>query len=208
LNANSPSLRGKIAREAASLLYSGAEKEYKQAKLKAARTFQCKFLPTNLEIAVELDKIAEENEGPARKKRLIHLRKEALKLMSMLKEYNPILIGSVWRGTAHHESDIDITVHHDETSDILRILERNDLKIAQTKWMSVTKKGQKKTSFHIYLETPSNENIEIIVRNLEQLSREEKCEVYGDKIIGLTLKELGKLLKENPQRRFLPFEDT
>ena len=208
MNANSLNLRGKVAREAASLLYSGVEKEYKQAKLKAAKILQCKFLPTNLEIAVELDKIAEENEGSARKERLIHFRKEALKLMSILRACNPILIGSVWRGTAHRESDIDITAYHNEPSGILQILEQNSFKIAHTERMNVTKKGQKKTSFHIYLETPTKENIEIIVRNPEQFSREEKCEIYGDKVVGLTLRELEKLLRENPTKRFLPFEDT
>ena len=99
MNADSD-LRGKIAKEAATLLYFGAEKEYKQAKLKAAKTIGTHFLPTNLEVAVELDKIAEAHEGPARKERLIQMRQEALKIMKTLKEYSPILIGSVWRGTA------------------------------------------------------------------------------------------------------------
>jgi len=58
LNIDSLKLRKRIAREAASLLYFGAEKEYKQAKLKAAKTVKSKFLPTNLEVALELDKIA------------------------------------------------------------------------------------------------------------------------------------------------------
>ena len=61
-------LKCKIAREAATLLYFGAEKEYKQAKLKAARTFGVHFLPSNLQVALELDKIAEENEGPCQKR--------------------------------------------------------------------------------------------------------------------------------------------
>ena len=64
LNADSD-LRCKIAKEAATLLYFGAEKEYKQAKVKAAKTLGAHFLPTNLEVAVELDKIAEAQEGPA-----------------------------------------------------------------------------------------------------------------------------------------------
>ena len=58
MNIDSLKLRKRIAREAASLLYFGAEKEYKQAKLKAAKTVKSKFLPTNLEVALELDKIA------------------------------------------------------------------------------------------------------------------------------------------------------
>ena len=51
-------LKQRVAREAANLLYFGAEKEYKQAKNKAAQILGTNFLPSNLEVAVELDKIA------------------------------------------------------------------------------------------------------------------------------------------------------
>ena len=56
-------LKYRVVREAATLLYFGAEKEYKQAKEKAAETLGTHFLPSNLEVALELNKIAEENEG-------------------------------------------------------------------------------------------------------------------------------------------------
>jgi hypothetical protein len=205
LNINSLSLRRKVAREAASLLYFGVEKEYKQAKLKAAKTFAVHFLPTNLEVAIEFDKIAEENEGLARQERLIQMRREALKLMKILRAYNPILIGSVWRGTIHHESDIDVAVYHDEPDDILKTLKQNNLKILQSEWVTVVKQGQRKTSFHIYLESPAKEKAEIVVRNFEEFHHKEKCEIYGDEITGLHTQELKKMLKENPTRRFVPF---
>lgn len=208
MKACSSNLREKIAREAANLIYSGAEKEYKQAKLKAAKTYGYKFLPTNLEVAIELDKIAEENEGPARKEQLIHMRKTALTLMQILKKYNPILIGSVWRGTINRDSDIDITVYNNEIDDVLQTLKLHGFKITQTEWADITKDGGKKTSFHIYLELATKEKVEVIIRNLEQNRRNEKCEIYGDKIVGLKLKELETLLKENPTKRFLPFEDA
>ena len=118
-------LRFKIAREAATLLYLGAEKEYKQAKLKAAKTLCTHFLPTNLEVAIELDKIAEANEGAARKERLIQMRKEALKIMTILKAYGPLLIGSVWRGTIRQGSDIDIAAYHDAPDEILSLLKKD-----------------------------------------------------------------------------------
>lgn len=200
-------LRKKVAREAAALLYSGIEKEYKQAKLKAAKTFGVQFIPTNLEVALELDKIAEEKEGLARQERLIRMRTEALKLLKALRDYSPKLVGSVWRGTIHHESDIDITVYHNEPNDLIKILRRSDCHILQTEWMAITKKGQKKTSFHIHLESPTKEKIEIIVRNPEESQLKEKCEIYGDEVIGLHVRELEKLLKENPLQRFVPFLD-
>jgi hypothetical protein len=67
----------------------------------------------------------------------------------------------------------------------------------------VNQQGQKRTFFHIYLKSPTKENIEVVVRNLDN-NRKEKCEIYGDQITGLSLQELEKLLTENPTKRFLP----
>ena len=204
MDVDSLRLRKRIAREAASLLYFGVEKEYKQAKLEAAKIVKSKFLPTNFEVALELDEIAEENEASVRKERLIQMRKEALKLMQVLKAYKPLLIGSVWRGTIYYDSDVDIVAYHDEPEDILKILNQNHLKITRAEWVTVTKKGKSKKSFHVYAQLPVNEKAEIkIVPSLE-ISKKEKCEIYGDEIIGLSLQKLEKLLKENPTQRFVP----
>jgi predicted nucleotidyltransferase len=203
LNADSD-LRCKIAKEAATLLYFGAEKEYKQAKVKAAKTLGSHFLPTNLEVAVELDKIAEANEGPARKERLIQMRKEALQLMKSLKEYSPLLIGSVWRGTIRQGSDIDITVYHDVPDEIVNSLKRSSGKISRTEWTTVTKKGKTETSFHIYFETSSKQTAEIVVRSPDEAGYRRKCEVFGDELKGLNVQELERVLKENPAQKFIP----
>ena len=76
-----PRLKKKVAIEAAILLYYGIEKEYKQAKIKAAKTFGARRLPSNLEIALELDKISQEREGEKRKN---HLIKTNLKTQTMI----------------------------------------------------------------------------------------------------------------------------
>ncbi len=198
-------LRKKVAREAANLLYLGVEKEHKQAKLKAAKTFGTHFLPTNLDVAIEFDRIAEENEGSARKKRLVQMRKEALKLMKILKAYNPVLVGSVWRGTIHRESDIDIAIYHDESNGILELLKQNNLQVTRTEWMAVTKEGIKRQSFHIYLKLLGKEKAEVIVRNPEEAGCKERCEIFGDVITGLRIRELGELLQQNPTQRFVSF---
>jgi predicted nucleotidyltransferase len=203
LNVNSD-VRRKIAREAATLLYFGAEKEYKQAKLKAAKTLGAYFLPSNLEVALELDKIAEENEGPARKERLIQMRKEALKLMVILKKYGPVLIGSVWRGTIRQGSDIDIAVYHDVPDEILNILKESGIKISKTEWTTATKRGKPEASFHIYVQTASKQMAELVVRNSEEARHRRKCEIFGDELKGLNMQELKRLLKENPAQKFIP----
>jgi len=197
-------LRRKIAREAATLLYFGAEKEYKQAKLKAAKTVGSSFLPSNFEVALELDKIAEANEGAARKERLIQMRKEALKIMKTLKEYGPLLIGSVWRGTIRQGSDIDIALYHDAPDEILNLLKKNGMKISKTEWTTTTKKGKPEASFHIYAETSGKQIAEIVVRSSEEAGRKRKCEIFGDELKGLNIKELERLLEENPTQKFIP----
>ena len=125
-------LKHRVAREAATLLYFGAEKEYKQAKEKAAQTFGTHFLPSNLEVALELDKIAEENEGAKRKERLVQMRKEALDVMRLLSGFCPVLIGSVWRGTIKQGSDIDIAVYTDEPEEIVNALKAGGVKVSRT----------------------------------------------------------------------------
>ena len=204
MTVNNISSRKKVTIEAATLLYDGVEKEYKQAKLKAAKTFGLHYMPTNLEVAMEIDRIAEEREGPTREERLLRMRKEALRIMHVLKKYDPILEGSVWRGTIHHDSDIDIVVHHEEPKEVVGTLQQTDLKIARTEWVSVTKRGKKKSSFHIHVESPIREQVEIILHSPEEACLTPKCEIYGDEITGLRPQDLEKVLKENPDRRFLP----
>ena len=193
-----------MAREAATLLYFGAEKEYKQAKQKAAQTFGIHFLPSNLEVALELDKIAEEHEGSQRKERLVQMRREALDVMELLAEFFPVLIGSVWRGTIRQGSDIDIAVYTDEPLEVLNLLKASALQVLKTAWSSVNKRGETLSSFHIYAQTKDRYGLEIVVRSREDKGRKRRCETFGDEIKGLSVSELKKILKGNPTQQFLP----
>ena len=197
-------MRMRVAREAANLIYSGIEKEYRQAKLKAAKTLGTHFLPSNFEVAVELDAIAQEREGPIRQERLVRLRREALELMKILKAFSPKLVGSVWRGTASRESDIDIAVFHDEEGEVLYALEHFVTGPLHSEWVEITEKGRRKASYHIYLKLPTNDKAEVIVRSSEERMQKAKCEIYGDEIVGLTIRELERLISENPTRRLVP----
>ncbi len=197
-------LKRRVAREAATLLYFGAEKEYKQAKDKAAQTFGVHFLPSNLEIALELDKIAEENEGAKRKERLVQMRREALDVMRLLSGFCPVLIGSVWRGTIKMESDIDIAVYADEPEEVTRILKAGGVKVSKSAWTTVNKRGVTLESFHIYAQTPAKHGLEIVVRSREEKGKKRKCETFGDELKGLNIKELEKVLESNPTQQFIP----
>lgn len=198
------SLKLKVAREAAYLLYRGVEKEYKQAKLRAAQTLGTSSLPSNRQVALQLDKIAEETEGDARRKRLIQMRQQAYELMRILKDYPPVLVGSVWRGTIHHNSDIDLVVYSRDPQDVLKKIKQNNLKILGTECVTVTQRDLKKEYFHIYLELSNNQEGEVIVRSPDEMGQIRICEIFGDRISGLNLGELKKLLEEDPTKRFVP----
>ena len=197
-------LKYRIAREAATLLYFGAEQEYKQAKQRAAKTFGSHFFPSNLEVALELDKVAEENEGTKRVERLVLMRKEALKVMVALSKFYPVLIGSVWRGNINLESDIDIAIYTDTPEEVLFDLTTGGFKVSKAHWTSVNKGGATLKSYHIYFQTNADFGLEIVARSLDQAKLKRRCEIFGDQIKGLTVAELKKLLQTNPTRKFTP----
>ncbi len=203
LSSNSD-LKPRVAREAATLLYFGAEKEYKQAKVRAAQTFGTHFLPSNLEVALELDKVAEENEGEKRLERLVEMRREALQTMKLLSAFCPVLIGSVWRGTIKQGSDIDIAVYTDEPQQLLQVLKAGGIKISRTAWTTTNKHGVTMASFHIYAGTQANYGLEITARGSEEAGKKRKCETFGDEMKGLTIKALEKLLASHPTQQFIP----
>ncbi|UCE28687.1 MAG: nucleotidyltransferase domain-containing protein [Candidatus Bathyarchaeota archaeon] len=202
-NNHSLDSRNRVAREAAILLYTLQEKEYKQAKSKAAQTLGMRILPSNAEVAEELDKIAEEKEGQSRHERLSQMREEAFQIMSVLKAFHPRLVGSVWRGTTHRNSDIDVIVFSSDHEAVLDSLVKGSFKVVRSEWSSVTKRGRRESSFHIHLVLPSGNEAEVVVRSLEKMSFLWKCEIYGDVATGLSCSQLQRVLKENPLQRFV-----
>jgi len=197
-------LRAKVAREAALLLYQGLEKEYKTAKEKAAETLGIRILPSNLEIAMELDELADELEGSERKEAVVRHRRTALKLMVLLEEFHPKLIGSVWRGTAYKKSDIDILTFTHGPQAVVDKLQESGFKNFRTEWRKKLKNNRVKNFFHIYLSLPEGYEAEIIVRRQEDLNLKEKCDIYSDVISGLTAIQLKEVLDKDPLMKFLP----
>jgi predicted nucleotidyltransferase len=197
-------LRKKIAHEAAVMLYTSQEKEYKQAKGRAAGNLGTRMLPTNMEVAEELDLIAEENEGQARFDRLIRMRREALEIMTTLESFSPKLVGSVWRGTAHIGSDIDITVYSLDQNQVVNKLKEKGFNVAKTEFVPALSQKKAKESFHVFLALLSGDEAEIVVRDLDEKARMVRCEIYGDVAKGLDLVQLRKVFAEDPLRRFVP----
>ncbi len=189
--------RSQVSREAARLLYYGFVKEYIQAKEVAAANLECKALPSNFEIALELDKLSDEIEGPERQKKLLEMRKTAKKLMTELSIFQPQLIGSVWRGTVKQGSDIDLIALTLEPKDIGEILKKYEL---IEKGEVYFKDGINAYHYKIWSD---GFIVDVVIRQPDEY-KPEKCDIYGDKKIGLSLEELEKLLNVDPLRRFIP----
>jgi len=195
--------RRRVAWEAAWLLYAGAVEDFREAKLEAARSLGVEALPSNYEVALELDAIADEVEGDNRRRRLLEMRREALNLMRLLSALNPRLIGSVWRGTARRGSDIDIVVYAEDLGEVEMLLMEGGYNIGEVEEVSVQKGGEIRASYHIHI--PLNDyEAEIVVRHPDEMGRFERCEIYGDLKRGLTLSELERVMRVDPLRRFVP----
>ena len=189
--------RTQVAREAARLLYTGAAEEYIQAKEQAAASLGVKATPSNYEVAIELDRLADELEGGIRQRRLAEMRGIALRIMKALNKFSPRLIGSVWRGTARTGSDVDVVALASSPEEVKETLSGFEIKEKG----GVTFKGGV-NAYHIKLAIDCYE-AEVVVRRPDEYE-EERCDIYGDVKRGLTLPELERLLRSDPLRRFVP----
>jgi predicted nucleotidyltransferase len=195
--------RLEVAKEAARLLYYGLATEYIFAKKRAARSLRGP-LPSNKEIALELNNLADSLEGEEeRKKRLVELRKEAYRYMRLLEKFCPILKGSVWRGTITKRSDIDIVIYASDFSQPLAVL--NEQEIHPEVQYNTRQNGSiSKTYIHLNFVSHSGMNVEIVIRTPEEQGMREICEIFGDIIKGFTISELEMILKEDPSVKILP----
>ena len=189
--------RSSVAAEAARLLYSGAAEEYIQAKEIAAASLDAKAIPSNYEVAIELDRLADEAEGVERQRRLVEMRRTALEVMNSLNAFSPRLIGSVWRGTARRGSDVDILVLALSPVEVEAALKEYTIKEKG----EVTFKGGVH-AYHFKLEADPDE-VEVVVRASVEYT-EDRCDIYGDVKCGIILPELERLLRVDPLRKFVP----
>jgi hypothetical protein len=122
-------IRQQIALLAARLMYDRTESEYFTAKRKAARQlgldyrFKPHDLPSNAEIREQVQALANLYEGDARTKNLRAMRLAALRMMRLLAQFRPRLIGSTWTGHTRAGSDIDIHIFASNESGVTSVLD-------------------------------------------------------------------------------------
>src|SRR6266849_7559353 len=148
-------LRQAIALEAARLMYERAESEYYTAKRKAAKrlcrqSVKPKDLPSNAEIRDQIQVFARIHEGEKRTQHLRAMRLEALRLMRLLRQFKPRLIGSVMTGHVRKGSDIDVHVFSDSAHLVADLLEQAGCQYDMER-KQVVKHGESRVFTHIHV---------------------------------------------------------
>ncbi len=122
-------IRQQIALLAARMMYERAESEYYTAKRKAARQLGVEYrfhpgdLPSNAEIRDQIQALANLYEGESRTKNLREMRLAALRMMRLLSQFRPRLIGATLTGHTRKGSDIDLHIFSNNVSTVTAILD-------------------------------------------------------------------------------------
>ncbi len=190
-------LRRQIAWEAARLMYDRQEREYYQAKLKAARRIcrgwvKPQDLPSNAEIRDQIELLARMFEGQRRTENLKQMRLEALHLMRLLCRFRPRLIGSTLTGHVRQGSDIDIHVFADSPETVAQVLEQEGVAY-QVERKRVKKQGQQRIYTHIHVQ--GQFPVEITVYPADMAHHVFRSSVTGKPMERASIAQLEQLLR-------------
>src|SRR3954452_2063198 len=189
-------LRYAIAFEAARLMYQRVESEYYTAKRKAAKrlcrhNYKPEDLPSNAEIRDLIQTFARLHEGDRRTLHLRTMRLEALKLMRLLRQFKPRLIGSVMTGHVRRGSDIDIHVFTDSVGLVTGLLENEGYQFdAERK--QVVKHDEARVFTHVHIH--DRFNFELTVYPEDKAHYVFKSSITGKAIERASIRELEELL--------------
>ncbi|MCS7126618.1 MAG: hypothetical protein NZ929_06905 [Aigarchaeota archaeon] len=197
-------LREIVAEHAARILYSRRTEEYIEAKKLAAQELGVKVLPKNIDIALKLLEVALENEGEEYWERLKNMRAQALELMEILEEFNPRVVGSVWRGVVKPDSDIDIELDCEDLDSVIMKLQEKKFVVKELVKVDLPEPLREGSLVKIKTETRDGYQVEIILKEHHAYLNPSRCDIYGDLKKGLTLTELKRIMKDEPTRLFIP----
>ncbi len=190
-------LRQAIALEAARLMYERAESEYFTAKRKAAKRLcrggvKPEDLPSNAEIREQIQVFARIHEGDRRGQHLRDMRLDALRLMRLLRQFRPRLIGSVMTGHVRKGSDIDIHVFSDSVALITDLLEQEGYQ-HDVERKQVVKHGESRVFTHVHV--PGRFNFELTVYAEDKAHYVFKSSITGKPIERASIRELEELMQ-------------
>ncbi|MDX1962357.1 MAG: tRNA adenylyltransferase [Pirellulales bacterium] len=191
-------LRQQIAHEAARLMYERDESEYLRAKLKAARRLcgadvRPRDLPSNAEVRGQLQSLTRMLEGEQNSGALRRMRLAALRLMRILANFRPRLIGSVLSGSIRQGSDIDVHLFADALEPVTAALAAAGIAYSIERKRVKKEAGERIfTHLHIVGEYP----YELTLYPANQANTVLKSSITGRPIERASIAELTRLLAD------------
>ena len=126
--------RQRIAQEAARLINEHGIKDFQMAKKKAANSLGItdkSTIPSNTEVEEALSEHQRLFHADSQPQRLKELRETAVKAMQLLESFEPVLVGSVQRGTASEYSDVNLHVFTDQPESVGHFIDRHTIPYEQ-----------------------------------------------------------------------------
>lgn len=123
-------IRQRIAQDAARLMVEHGIKDFYTAKQKAAESIGISDrhdMPRNTEVEEAIFEYQRIFKSHAQPQHLQELRQTAIKAMTLLKDFQPRLVGSVLRGTAGEHSDVNLHVFADTPETVSHFLTRHKI---------------------------------------------------------------------------------
>jgi hypothetical protein len=120
-NARAQELRHRIAQEAARLMAQSGNRNFLQAKRKAAEQIgvsDARHLPSNREVEDALAAYQRLFRGERQAGELLRLRRTATEAMRFLADFSPRLVGPVLEGTADAYSEVNLHLFADSIEDV------------------------------------------------------------------------------------------
>jgi hypothetical protein len=150
-------------------------------------------LPSNGEIRDEVLSLSRMFQGQSRLDHLRDMRLEALRMMRILANFSPRLIGSVLTGHIRHGSDIDIHLFSDSLSAVTGALENEQIRYDIDR-KQVRKQGENRVYTHIHV--PDRYPVELTLYAANQAHILQKSSITGKSIERVSIRELEQFLSE------------
>lgn len=189
-----------VADEAARIILDEGVKDYQVAKLKAAERLafdQRGALPRNTEIEQAVLDRRRLFDPEAHDANLRHLREAALKGMRLFHEYSPRLVGSVLKGTAGLESDVNLHLFADTVEEVIFLLVDAGMP-HQSKERRLKIHGAARYYPALFFAADDTQ-VEAVVFSPDQIRQPPMCPIDGKSMRRATEAQVEALLKEATQ---------
>jgi hypothetical protein len=197
-------IRQRIAQDAARLMVEHGIKDFYTAKQKAAESIGISdrhVMPRNTEVEAAIIEYQRIFKSHAQPQRLQELRQTAIKAMTLLKGFQPRLVGSVLRGTAGEHSDVNLHVFADAPETVSHFLTRHKIPHEQREKRFRTSKDNYEL-FTAYSFIAGDVSIDIVVFPVAGQRQAPLSPVDGKRMERASVSDVELLLHEDEAKSF------